>query len=158
MVNGGGKRVYHSPITQIKHGLMHRPSSQDEEQLEKPHLLPLSSRARIPARAAEASSLLYHKRKRDSGSKWAAWMCACVCLWGVDWGDRGQETEEGNHRRTTSEGHYVSVQHLSLWNCWIDLLTPSDRSASVGASCLLLPCRTLWRLWPNRASHPHRGG
>lgn len=41
--------------------------------------------------------------------------CACVCVyrWGIEWGDMGQETEEGNHRRTTSEGHCVSVKPFS---------------------------------------------
>lgn len=86
-------------------------------------------------------------------------VCVWVCLWGVGWGGNlGNETEEGNHRRITSEGRYVSVKHLSLWNCSLELLTPSDLSASVGASCLLLPCRTPSRFQPNRASHPLHGG
>lgn len=37
-------------------------------------------------------------------------LCVCVCAWGAS----GQETEEGNHSRITSEGHYVSVKHFSL--------------------------------------------
>ncbi|KAI9537518.1 hypothetical protein NQZ68_023763 [Dissostichus eleginoides] len=50
--------------TKIKHGFMRRPSSQDSQQLEKPHLLPWSG-AKATARPEKASSFLYHKRKGD---------------------------------------------------------------------------------------------
>lgn len=54
----------------------------------------------------------------------------------------GRRAEEGNHRRITSEGLYVSVKLLSLGNRYIDLLTLSELSAPVRASCLFLPCGT----------------
>lgn len=55
----------------------------------------------------------------------------------------GRRAEEGNHRRITSIGLYVSAQLLSFGNCYIDLLTLLELSASARASCLSLPCRTL---------------
>lgn len=54
----------------------------------------------------------------------------------------GRRAEEGNHRRITSIGLYVSAQLLSFGNRYIDLLTLLELSASARASCLSLPCRT----------------
>lgn len=108
--------------TQIKHGFMRRPSLQDSQQLEKPHLLPWSG-ARATARPEYASSFLYHKRKRRrkklkgrevGGGAGENGLEGCSKREAVCMGVWGRGAEEGNHRRITSEGLCVSVKLFSL--------------------------------------------
>lgn len=100
--------------------------------LNKHHLFFIPQKTeRLKERAALVCvvGVCYSKRER-----------VCVGVW-------GREAEEGNRSRITSEGLSASVKLLSLGNRYIDLLTLSEPSASVWASCLFPQCRTLHPLW-----------